>query len=418
MTTSSAARTSLHSSQDMNEDAQTPPPPVETKSDSPLHSHSEKRRGRSSKSSSSTAAARVLTLSAGLLLCLQQLQSVQAWGNSNSNSGESSFSLYGNGFTRDWLYDSSSIAFKVEGCAWGLVEDSEEVGCLQDESEDGTTNWYMMANCRRPQVIYSVYASSSGSASCNDNSFVGSFVTTIGVSEFLGYLATYDANFPNNGNDDGYGYDGLPECYQSDSGYLGVDCSDSKFVLGYFDDQYCMARTGTVADNLNSVNSIVSNYQSCTAVTVNNNDGGDGNGGNQASLISSLLYYSTPCTSFDYNLCQDYYNFDERSNGVSRASGLSASSFSNSVGSHQSWVTKLKYAIGGMFLLASFIMFTGILFTNRRRRRAMMMRKYRQAKRAKKEKERDGTSRKSSRSKSRRRSKSRSKKEEGDGIFT
>lgn len=241
------------------------------------------------------------------------------------------------------------------------------------------------------------------------------FVTRIGVSEFLGYLATYDASFTNYG-DDGYGYDQLPECYQSDNGYLGLDCSDSKFTLSYFDDQYCMARSGKVADNLNSVNKIISSYQSCTSISLNNGNGG---GGNNQNLISSLIYYSTPCTSFDYSLCQDYYNFEERSNGVSRASGLSASSFSKvAKGSHQSWVTKLKYVIGGIFLLASFIMFTGILFTNRRRRRAMMMRKYRQAKRAKKEKERDGSSRRSSRSKSKRRSKSRTKSKEGEGIFT
>lgn len=139
-----------------------------------------KRRTRTFNSSLSSAAVetatRILMLSGLFLMCLQQqFKAVQAWGNNNNNNnGETTYSLYGNGFTRDWLYDSTSIAFKVEGCAWGLVEDSEQVGCLQDESEDGTTNWYMMANCRRPQVIYSVYASSSGSASCNDNNFVGS----------------------------------------------------------------------------------------------------------------------------------------------------------------------------------------------------------------------------------------------------
>ena len=133
------------------------------------------KRARSSSSVAgyAVAAALSLTLSGLLLLCCQQQQTVMAWGNNNNNGG-TTYSLYGNGFTRDWLYDSASLAFQVEGCAWGLVEDSEEVGCLQDESEDGTTNWYMMANCRRPQVVYSVYASSSGSASCNDNNFVGS----------------------------------------------------------------------------------------------------------------------------------------------------------------------------------------------------------------------------------------------------
>jgi hypothetical protein len=96
----------------------------------------------------------------------------RAWGNSGSSS-TTDYSLYGNGFTRDWLNDGSVLSFEVLGCVWGMVEDSEEAGCLEDESEDGTYNWYMMANCRRPQVAFSVYAS-SGSASCNNNAFVGS----------------------------------------------------------------------------------------------------------------------------------------------------------------------------------------------------------------------------------------------------
>lgn len=97
---------------------------------------------------------------------------VSAWGSSNTQTDDT---VYGNTFVRDWLYNSKSISVKVEGCAWGYVEDSDEVGCLEDGSDDGTTNWYMMANCRRPQVVFSVYASStSGSANCNNNNFVGS----------------------------------------------------------------------------------------------------------------------------------------------------------------------------------------------------------------------------------------------------
>merc|ERR1719232_2256876 len=76
----------------------------------------------------------------------------------------------------------------------------------------------------------------------------------------------------------------------------------------------------------------------------------------------------------------------------------------------RSWVTKLKYVAGGMLLVASFVMFTGILFTNRRRRRALMQRKYRQNRKGRaRSKSRggdynnDGTSRKSGRSKSRNR---------------
>jgi hypothetical protein len=98
-------------------------------------------------------------------------ESALAWG---SSSTESDDTAYGNTFTRDWLYNSKSISLKVDGCAWGYVDDSENAGCLEDDSDDGTTNWYMMANCRRPQVVFSVYASSGGSTSCNNNNFVGS----------------------------------------------------------------------------------------------------------------------------------------------------------------------------------------------------------------------------------------------------
>jgi hypothetical protein len=55
---------------------------------------------------------------------------------------------------------------------WGYVEDNEDSGCMEDSSEDGTTYWYQMANCRRAQAVYTMYASSSSSsASCNSNNF-------------------------------------------------------------------------------------------------------------------------------------------------------------------------------------------------------------------------------------------------------
>ncbi len=91
-----------------------------------------------------------------------------AWGG-NSNSAQ--LSVYGNALERDWLYSSSSISLKLEGCTWGYVEDSGESGCLERGSEDGTTYWYQMANCRRAQAVFSLYASSSGSTSCNKNTF-------------------------------------------------------------------------------------------------------------------------------------------------------------------------------------------------------------------------------------------------------
>lgn len=126
------------------------------------------------------AARRARECGTGFLLTLTLLSvlasPVNAWGNSNSNSNtaEPDESVYGNKFTQDWLYDSKSLSIIVDGCVWGNVADSEDSGCLEDESEDGTTNWYMMANCRRPQVAFRVYGSSSSGSSCNSNTFKGS----------------------------------------------------------------------------------------------------------------------------------------------------------------------------------------------------------------------------------------------------
>lgn len=98
-----------------------------------------------------------------------------AWGSSSGTD----YSVFGNALSRDWLYDAKGISIKVEGCLWAYWQDKdeEESGCLEESSEDGTTYWYMMSNCRRAQVAWSVYASdSSSSPSCNS----GNFKETVG----------------------------------------------------------------------------------------------------------------------------------------------------------------------------------------------------------------------------------------------
>ena len=84
------------------------------------------------------------------------------------NNNQVDYSMYGMSMQRDWMYDSKTISLKFLGCVWGYVDadNGENMGCMPSDSEDGTTSWYQMANCRRAQVAYGMYAS-SGSTSCN-----------------------------------------------------------------------------------------------------------------------------------------------------------------------------------------------------------------------------------------------------------
>lgn len=226
------------------------------------------------------------------------------------------------------------------------------------------------------------------------------FVTKVGLPEFVGYLKEYDANSPfsddDNGDDDGYGgwsLDELPLCEESENGYLGLSCGDDgSFTIDYFNDGYCLSSIGTY-NTLDKLNYQLSNYKNCVGI-YSSNDGDD-------TLVQYLLPYSESCSSLESNLCSDDSAMSSR-----RSSAGSSNRRAKIVAtSKKSWATKLKYALGGMLLFASFILFTGILFTNRRRRRAMMQRKFKQSSRS----TRDDKSRKSSKS----RSKSRDRREGG-----
>lgn len=91
--------------------------------------------------------------------------------NAGSSSNNVDTSVYGMSMQRDWLYESNVVNLKLEGCVWGYVDgdEREDMGCMDDSSEDGTTYWYMMANCRRAQVAYSLHAASSGTNCKNGN---------------------------------------------------------------------------------------------------------------------------------------------------------------------------------------------------------------------------------------------------------
>jgi hypothetical protein len=97
------------------------------------------------------------------LLSLLACQAM-AWG---SSAIDAELTMYGNVLTRDWLYDGSAVSMKLQGCVWGFVKDAQDAACLERSSQDGTTYWYMMANCRRAQAVYGLYSGTS----CSNGNF-------------------------------------------------------------------------------------------------------------------------------------------------------------------------------------------------------------------------------------------------------
>lgn len=274
------------------------------------------------------------------------------------------------------------------------------MACRENESEDGTTYWYQMANCRRAQVAYDVFASDSKSVSCSASNFKESLMTKNGLAEFIYTVNAYGQNSPF-GNVD---YEDLPMCEEDGNGYyLSVGCTASgTFAINRFSDAYCMVYEDTYA-TLDDVNYAIQNMQSCNTCY----DASSGNSAYQ-SMCAYLVPYCESCTSLDTPLCTDTDYFESTTSGRSRRRSHSGR---HALGA--TWVNKIKYVLGSLLLVASVTMFMGILFTNRRRRRAMMHRRFRQS--ASRSKSR------SSRSKSRNRSSSRArrKKSSGEGgVFT
>lgn len=106
--------------------------------------------------------------------------------NSRSSNNEVDYSIYGMSMQRDWMSSSRTVSIKFLGCVWGYVDadNGENLGCMPNDSGDGTTSWYQMANCRRAQVAYGMY-SSSGYTSCNKRDFRESVSFAISIGSIV-----------------------------------------------------------------------------------------------------------------------------------------------------------------------------------------------------------------------------------------
>lgn len=280
--------------------------------------------------------------------------------------------LYQQSGMMTWMTQSSSFSFEYLGCVWAVTEDNEDWGCLANGSSDGTSSWYMMANCRRAQVAYNIYGSSSSSGTkCNSGNFKESFHTTNSLSGFVNTLSSYYANSPITADD----ISSIPSCASDGNGYyLNLGCSDDgNFVVAKFSDKYCMKPVGTY-DYLKSVNKLLSKLSGC-------NDCYDSTNGNTA--CTNIISYSESCSVIDSSICGDEDGSKSKavkaSAWTARSVGSSRTSSSPFMAKFQGIGNSIKYAVGSVFLLASFIMFLGILMMNRRKRRANLNRKYRQS---------------------------------------
>jgi hypothetical protein len=247
------------------------------------------------------------------------------------------------------------------------------------------------------------------------------FMTKNGLSEFLSYLAQYDPNSPfgdnySGGNDDQYDDDGANDGNEQNGDFddlplcengIGLGCADDgTFSLQYFSDAYCLKPTGKTYDKLKSLNRALRTYKNCASIYSSGSDN---------TLLTYLVSTSESCSSLDTALCNDNNAMKDR-----RSHASTHTAMSRNFGG-RTWVTKLKYATGGLLLLSSFVMFTGILFTNRRRRRALLQRKYRQSRSDRSRKSSSRSKSKSrgdgSRKPSRSRSKAKALGSENEGVF-
>jgi len=220
--------------------------------------------------------------------------------------------------SRNYLSSSSSVAIQVEGCVWSNVDinNADNMGCMEGESEDGTTLWYQMANCKRAQVAYSVYSrirdDKNKSTTCQDEEYQETLVTTNGLSEFISTLSTYGYNSPVS-NDD---LTDLPTTCERDENndddysqfYLSVGCSSSgKFTIARFYDAYCTQYNATLS-KLSTFNYKMAELHDCYSCSdgMNSNENNDNNKDTN-QLCSYIIPYSTTCNEFESPACYNFF---------------------------------------------------------------------------------------------------------------
>jgi len=257
--------------------------------------------------------------------------------------------LYSQSHRKYWIETKKNLRLHYLGCRWSHTSAGSE-GCREDESEDGTVYWYQMANCRRAQVVYSLYGSDGSSESCQKHSFLDTFVTLSGLEEFATLMGTYGQNSPISYNDV---YD-LPQCEESadgDGSYEAVGCSSNgRFTIDKFSDKYCLQYEETVSD-LSYINKKLQKI-SCYDCDTASDDGYDDNG--SSSLCEWVLSESASCSPIDADICGN------PTNGV-----LKKYSVNKYIDSDQS-TRHGKYLIGSFLLGVSLILFLGVMMMNRR----------------------------------------------------
>jgi len=186
---------------------------------------------------------------------------------------------------------------------------------------------------------------------------------------FLGNLIGYDENPLLTGDDDHYAQDSMPMCEKDESGYYkAVGCSkNGELTLDLYSDEYCLTYVSTYK-TLQTMTNRLNYYKSCHQAYSSKNGNSP-----EYSLIGYLMQESDACNQLDTPYC-----FDVDGSKTKSLKQTSNGSFHNIKHYNgQSFASKMKYALGTFFVVSSFVMFIGILFTNRRKRRAMLRRHFR-----------------------------------------